>query len=133
MLPPTDNHGALELKRRAERRVRILDEIAAAQEDLKQLKAEDKADGYNEKALAHVIKSLRKGADWYADQLQLELELDTYREAVGLPTDLETAQKLAREEAAAVPDVDPEDSGSDPDSGAGWDRRTVKGKRGALQ
>lgn len=134
MLPPTDNHGALELKRRAERRVQLMNDIAELQEELKQLKAEDKADGYNEKALGNVIKSLRKDASWHAAQLELELELETYRKAVGLPTDIEEAQKRVREEATAVPDVDPEDSGADPDSGAGWDRRQARGgKRGALQ
>ncbi|MBL8844776.1 MAG: DUF2312 domain-containing protein [Hyphomicrobium zavarzinii] len=51
-----------ELKRRADRRMRLLDEIAGLQEDLKQCKAEDKADGYTERVLAQCIKDAAQGA-----------------------------------------------------------------------
>lgn len=97
------NQFEAELKRRAERRMRLMDEIAERQEDLKTCKSEDKGDGYDEKALAHCIKSLRKGADWHADQLALELTLDTYRAAVGLPTALDEAQRAAKAEAESLP------------------------------
>ena len=89
-----------ELVRRAERRVTLLDEIAERQEELKQLKAEDKADGFDEKALAKVVKELRRGADYQADQLELELVLDTYRRALGLPVTLEDAQRRVAAAAA---------------------------------
>ena len=93
-----------DLKRRADRRVTILDQIADLQEDMKQLKAEDKADGFNEKALAQAVKEMRRGIDFQADQLQLELEVDTYRKAVGLPRTLDDAQKRAH---AAAEEVEP--------------------------
>lgn len=100
------NHPAVELKRRAERRRVILDQIDDLQVDLKALKTEDKEDGFNEKALAQCIKELRRGADYQCDQLTLELELDTYRKAVGLPVTLEAAQEAALKEAQIVPAVD---------------------------
>lgn len=86
-----------ELKRRAERRVNILTEIGNLQEDLKALKAEDKADGYNEKALAKCVTEMLRGAEYQEEQLQFELELDTYRTALDLPVTLETAQRHVRE------------------------------------
>lgn len=63
--------AAKELTRRAKRRATVMDEIKAKQDELKELKAEDKADGYNEKALAAVVKSLRNGVEWHAEQLRL--------------------------------------------------------------
>lgn len=99
----SDNNFDAELKRRADRRMVLLDEIAERQEDLKQCKSEDKADGYTEKALAQVIKEMRKGPEFQEAQLSLELELDTYRKAVGLPVTLEAAQTAVREEAEALP------------------------------
>lgn len=86
-----------ELKRRAERRVNILTEIGNLQEDLKALKAEDKTDGYNEKALAKCVTEMLRGAEYQEEQLQFELELDTYRTALDLPVTLETAQRHVRE------------------------------------
>lgn len=85
-----------ELKRCAERRVNLLTQIADLQEDVKMLKVEDKANGYNEKALAQCVKELLGGSEYQADQLQFEMELDTYRTAVGLPVTLETAHRHVR-------------------------------------
>lgn len=99
-----DNQYNKELKRRADRRMTILDEIAERQENLKQCKAEDKADGYSEKALAQCLKELRKGPEFQEAQLSLELELDTYRKALGLPVTLDAAQKAAREDVETLPD-----------------------------
>lgn len=76
-----------------------LDEIAEAQDQIKQLKAEAKAEGYDLKALGQIIKELRKGPKFQAAQLELELVLDTYRDAVRLPRDLETAQAAAKSAA----------------------------------
>lgn len=99
-----DNQFNAELKRRADRRMRLLDEIAERQEELKDCKAEDKSDGYSEKALAQVIKELRKGPEYQEAQLSLELELDTYRKAVGLPVTLDAAQEAVRAEAESLPE-----------------------------
>lgn len=91
------------LRERAQRRVEKLDEIAGLQAELADFKAEDKADGFSEKALGQCIKELRKGIEYQCDQLTLELELHTYRRAVGLPVDLETAQKGVRAEIEDAP------------------------------
>lgn len=95
-----------DLRRRATALKDKLDEIAELQEEVKQLKAEAKADGYDLKALNQVVKELRRGPDYQAAQLELELVLDTYRRAVDLPTTLEAAQEAAREAATVVPGPD---------------------------
>lgn len=119
-----------------ERWARLLDEIGDKQEELKDLKADAKDDGFNLKAMAQLVKEKRKGAEYMVDQLTLELEVTTYRKAVGHPTELEEAQRLAREEAGTDPD---ERFGGD-DAGDGADADDVvsfeapkrgKGKRGA--
>ncbi len=96
------NTANAELKRRAQVISDKLDEIGELQEEVKQLRAEAKADGYDVKVLNKVVTELRRGADYQADQLELELLLDTYRTAVGLPTNLEDAQRRVREEATSL-------------------------------
>lgn len=95
-----------DLRTRAQRLRDVLDEIADKQEEAKQIRAEAKADGYDLKALNQVVKEMRRGPDYQAAQLELELVLDTYRKAVALPVTLEAAQEAAREAAAVVPSVD---------------------------
>ena len=98
-----------ELKRRADRRVNILTQIADLQADLKQLKAEDKVDGYDEKAMGVIIRALLKGPDAHADQLAFELVVDTYRAGVGLTTTLEDAQAEVRNSVTSMPGHDSHD------------------------
>ena len=81
-----------------------LDEIAELQDAVKDLKNDLKTDGYDAKAVNKVLRELRLGPEKMASQLELELVLDTYRHAVGLPTDLDTAQKLAKEAAGDLSD-----------------------------
>lgn len=81
-----------------------LDEIAELQDEVKDLKKELKDDGYDAKAVAKVLREMRAGPDYMAKQLEMELVLDTYRHAVGLPVDLETAQRRAADAAGALPD-----------------------------
>lgn len=109
------NNGAdIELKRRAERRIDVFRQIDDLKAELTGFKAEDKADGYNEKALVAAIKSLLKGPEWHADQLAFELEVGVYREAVGLTTDAAAASKLALaaigdELSDGEPETEPDD------------------------
>ncbi len=103
----TDNNHEAELKRRVDRRMEILDKIGEAQEELKTLKAEDKADGFNEKAMGQMVRELRRGPDYQADQITLEAELSTYRRAVGLPTSLDAAHAAVRAAAESVPEPKP--------------------------
>lgn len=95
---------ASDLKGRAQELAAVLDEIAEAQERAKEIKAEAKSEGYDMKAFNQVVKELRRGPDYQADMLQLELVLDTYRRGVGLPTELEAAQKLVAEQAGTIPE-----------------------------
>lgn len=103
--PGSNARGAL--RDYAARMTRLLDDKAAIDEDIKALKGEMKAASFGKdemKAFAQIVKEMRKGPDYQADQLQLELVLDTYRRAVDLPTDLEVAQSRARAEAGTAPD-----------------------------
>ena len=68
-------------------------QIVELQGEVKELKAEAKSDGYDMKAFGQIVKEIRREPEYQADQLSLELVVDTYRVAVGLPVDLEVAQK----------------------------------------
>ena len=92
-----------ELTRCAKAMSNLLDQIAELQGQVKELKAAAKADGYDMKAFGQIIKEMRRGPEFQSDQLSLELVIDTYRTAVGLPTDIEEAQEAAREAAAGLP------------------------------
>lgn len=93
-----------DLKSRVEQLIDLLDEIDEKKADAKKIRDAAKADGYDMKAFNQVVKEKRKGADYQAAQLELEMVLDTYRTAVGNETDLEKAQETARREAAVDPD-----------------------------
>ena len=101
---PLGANARAELQRRAKELSGKLDEIAELQEEVKQLKAEMKSEGYDLKAVAQIVKELRRGPEYQAGQLELELVLDTYRKAVAPPTDLEAAQAAAAEAAAEIPE-----------------------------
>lgn len=88
---------------RAKRLHGLLDQIADLLDEVKLLKSEAKSDGYNPKVLSQIVKEMRRGAQYQADQLTLELEVKTYREAAGLPTDLAVAQQRAAHEAGTAP------------------------------
>jgi uncharacterized protein (UPF0335 family) len=98
-----DNAKA-DIKGRAKELAGVLDEIAELQERAKEIKSEAKLEGYDMKAFGQVVKELRRGAEYQAAQLTLELTLDTYRKGVDLPTTLEEAQERARAESAELPD-----------------------------
>jgi hypothetical protein len=85
----------------AARWVDALDKVAEAQADLATIKAEAKEAGYSLKILAQAVKEMRGGPEVQAKQLLAELELDTYRAALDLPTNAEDAQALALAEIKA--------------------------------
>lgn len=93
-----------ELKRRAESVSDLLDQKAEIDADIKAVYEAAKNDGYDMKAFKQIIKELRKGPEYQAAQLELELILDTYRKGAGLPTTLEDAQKLVGDDAETVPE-----------------------------
>jgi uncharacterized protein (UPF0335 family) len=93
-----------DIQGRAKELAGVLDEIAELQERAKEIKSEAKLEGYDMKAFGQVVKEMRRGAEYQAAQLTLELTLDTYRKGVDLPTTLEEAQERARAAGAALPD-----------------------------
>lgn len=106
----SDNHVQIgdnsnsDLRSRAEELAGVLDDIAELQDRAKKIKSDAKAEGYDMKAFNQVVKEKRRGAAAMADQLQLELVLDTYRKGIGLPVTLEEAQRIATEEAGELPE-----------------------------
>jgi len=106
-LAPTQMGGNAEadLKRRIDRRVTLLDEVAELQGRLKEYKAEDKSDGFTEAAIADAVKLRRADAEKVLRRLLLEAEIDVYRKAAGLPVDIETAQEWAQQAAESVPEA----------------------------
>lgn len=105
-MEPGDNAKAA-IKRFADRMSAALDAKADADADIKQIKEEMKAAAFGKdemKAFNQCVKEQRRGPDFQADQQQLEAILDTYRRALGLPTDLETAQQLAAEATEKLPE-----------------------------
>lgn len=102
-ITPGGNSEA-ELKRRIDRRIDILDQVAELNEELKTFKSEDKSDGYNEKAISDAVKMRRADAEKVLATLLFEAEKEVYRRAAGVVTDIETAQKNAQAEAESTPE-----------------------------
>jgi len=102
--PSLGGNAEAEVRRRVDRRVELLDEVSEMTEKLKGWKAEDKADGFNEKAIADAVKLRRADADKVLATLMYEAERDLYRKAAGLPIDIEAAQSRARDEAESLPE-----------------------------
>jgi len=92
-----------DLKGRAEELAGVLDDIAELQDRAKEIKADAKAEGYDMKVFNQVVKEKRRGASYQCSQLEMELVLDTYRSALGLPVTLEDAQKRAADDAGELP------------------------------
>jgi len=93
-----------DLKGRAEELAGVLDDIAELQDRAKEIKSDAKAEGYDMKVFNQVVKEKRRGASYQCSQLEMELVLDTYRSALGLPVTLEDAQKRAAEDAGELPE-----------------------------
>jgi uncharacterized protein (UPF0335 family) len=80
------------------RRVQNLDEeMAALSEDRKEVLAEAKSSGFDEKALKKVIKELAMDEDKRGKQLSFELVVDTYRRALDLPTNEQVTVREAKQ------------------------------------
>ena len=74
----TDNLGRDKLRSYADRLTRLDDERLALVEDMKTIRSEAKAEGYNVKALNAAIKRARMTAEQREAHEQFELELETY-------------------------------------------------------
>lgn len=93
-----------DLKRRIERRLGILEQADELRAELATFKAEDKDDGFTEKAIADAVRMKRADPEKVLATLLYEAERDVYRKAAGLPVDIETAEKIAREHVKEVPE-----------------------------
>lgn len=87
-----------DLKRRATRIGDFLDQIEDLKADLKVEMKAAKSAGYDLKAIRQVIRELRADDEKVQAQLEFELVVESYREAVGVRTRgmLETGQAAAR-------------------------------------
>lgn len=111
-----------DLRRYAKQNVDWLEEIAELQKQVKDLKDQLKAEGYDLKAFNQIVKELRRGSDYQAAQLELELVVHTYRKAAGLPVTLEAAQEAARQDAEQLPEHE-----GDADEGGTLNERIDRG------
>ncbi|OYW56818.1 MAG: hypothetical protein B7Y80_01665 [Hyphomicrobium sp. 32-62-53] len=105
-----DNAEA-ELKRRVDRRVEIVEELAAIKTRLDEFKKEDKADGFNDKAIVHAVKMRTADPEKVLATLLLEAECKLYRKAAGVATEIDEAEKAVRKHVAEVPEPKPKGKG----------------------
>jgi uncharacterized protein (UPF0335 family) len=98
------NGASAELKRRIDRRVKLLEDAAELAAQLKDYKAEDKDDGFTEAAIADSVRLRRADPEKVLRRLLLEAEFEVYRRAAGLPVSIERAQEIARDAAGSVPE-----------------------------
>lgn len=101
---PASNGASAELKRRIDRRVKLLEDAAELAAQLKDYKAEDKDDGFTEAAIADSVRLRRADPEKVLRRLLLEAEFEVYRRAAGLPVSIERAQEIARDAAGSVPE-----------------------------
>lgn len=102
---PMGGNSEAELKRRIDRRVDVLDQVAELAEEMKGFKAEDKAEGFNERAIADAVKLKRADPDKVLATLMLEAEKAVYRRVAGVPVEIAEAQKAAAVHAGNVPEA----------------------------
>lgn len=103
------NNSQAELSRRAASISSLLDDIAEKQGEVKLLKEMAKNDGFDVAVLMKVVAEQRKGPEFQEAQLTREAIVDTYRQALGLPTTLEDAMKAVRAYTDALPGDGSED------------------------
>lgn len=103
-LPDIGGNASADLKHRVERRLEIFAEADELRKKLGEFKAEDKADGYTEAAIADAVKLRRADPEKVLKALTLEAEKKVYRAAAGVVTDLKTAAELARAHANGLPE-----------------------------
>ena len=96
-----NTEAAMKLLSFAERLERLEDEVDTLREDLKQVKAEAKAEGFNVRALARLV-SIRRNKKRADREAELLNDLALYAHATGTPFDL------------AFPDDTPMAAPSDP-------------------
>ena len=81
------SNSEAQLRAAAETIKTLREQIAALQDEIKVEVAAAKSNGFNMKALNRVIKDMMLEPEAMEQQLVLELEIDTYRRAVGVRTE----------------------------------------------
>ena len=81
------SNSEAQLRAAAETIKTLREQIAALQDEIKVEVAAAKSSGFNMKALNRVIKDMMLEPEAMEKQLVLELEIDTYRRAVGVRTE----------------------------------------------
>lgn len=97
-------NAAAVLKARIDRRVEIAEEAGELKAKLAEFKAEDKNDGYNEKAIADAVKMRLADPEKVLATLLFEEERKVYRKAAGVTVELDEAQRLAAAAAKSEPE-----------------------------
>ncbi len=85
-----------ELKGVVERILRFEEEIAELKRDLKLEYKSAEGAGYDAKALKQIVKEKRGGKNYCEAQLEFELVVDTYRQALDLPIATTAEQSAVR-------------------------------------
>ncbi len=102
--PELGNNEASTVRFRVDRRVEVAEQAGELKKKLAEYKAEDKADGLNEKAIGDAVKMRLAEPDKVLNTLLYELERESYRKAAGVPTKIEDAKRIAEAAAAAEPE-----------------------------
>lgn len=90
-----------QLKAYAERMERLLDEMDGLKDDLKDLKAQAKSDGFNVQALTKLV-AIRRNKDGADKEAELLNDLMLYAHATGTPLDLAVPEGASAEAPAAA-------------------------------
>ena len=96
-MPQAGDNSDKMLKRFAERIVALTEQMSDIQEEIKTERKAAKDAGFDVKALNKVVKELGMDSDAQQKQLLFDFEVDAYRKAVGLPTEIADE---AKQEAA---------------------------------
>lgn len=93
-----------DLKHRIERRVTLIEDMDKLRKQLGEFKADDKSEGFDEKAIVDAVKMVRTDPEKRFATLTFDRMKATYRKAAGIPTDLEVAAREARDFADTKPE-----------------------------
>lgn len=100
-------NGAAVFKARVDRRVEKLEAISEITAAIDEFKAEDKADGYDEKLIADAVRMRLKNPQKVYAVLEAEAKRVAYRKAAGIETDLKKAAAAAQAFVDSQPEAKP--------------------------
>lgn len=95
-----------ELKRRIERRIDLAEQAKLMTVKLKDWKAEDKNDGFDEDGISDAVKMRMAEPERVLKTLTKEATRTVYRKVAGVPVEIAAAAEIARQHAETIPDVE---------------------------